>query len=70
MKYPEMFGGLLVESPSLWMAEGEVLLSVASHSAGGMPARVAVGFGGREHSDARQGPGDDADNKMVEYVRP
>ena len=44
MQHPGRFGGLLVESPSFWMAEGKVLEDVLRYD-GGWPQRVFLAMG-------------------------
>ena len=52
---PEAVGGLLVESPSLWVAEGRFLREVAAFR-GPWPRRLFVGMGSAEFSGTRPPP--------------
>ncbi len=53
LHYPHVFGSVLVESPSLWVAEGAVLRDMAGHT-GPLPERLFLGCGTREYSGTRQ----------------
>ena len=52
MHYPHVFGAVLCESPSLWIAEGRFLRDLQDFK-GRLPARVFVGCGTREYSATR-----------------
>ena len=53
---PQLFGGLLVESPSLWIAEERFLREDVAGYRGEWPQRVFVGMGSREYSGRASSP--------------
>lgn len=59
----DVFGRVLVESPSLWVGDGAVLRLVREAPAGGWPERVALAMGSAEYGRAS----DDA--RLVELTR-
>lgn len=61
MTRPELFGAILVESPALWVGDGEFLKRTTSHQR--WPQRVFMAMGGKEYSDA------DKDAELVSQVR-
>ena len=52
MHYPHVFGAVLAESPSLWIAEGQFLRDMW-HYRGALPERVFMGAGTLEYSATR-----------------
>lgn len=61
MTMPGKFGAILVESPALWVGDGEFLKMVTAH--GNWPPRVFMAMGGTEYGDAAR------DRQLVEQVR-
>lgn len=53
LAHPDVFGGALVESPSLWAAEGAYLGTMRAHG-GPVAERVWLGSGTREFSATRE----------------
>lgn len=62
------FGSLLVESPSLWLADEAFLRDVLAHR-GSWPGRLYIGMGGAEFSGTRGGAGREHDGHFVRYTR-
>jgi hypothetical protein len=63
----QVFGALLVESPSLWIADEKVLLEDLPQHKGPWPARTFIATGGQGLSDGEaQDP--DLDARMADYV--
>ena len=52
MHYSHLFGAVLAESPSFWVAEGRFLRDMAAH-AGPLPERLFLGCGTKEYSATR-----------------
>ncbi len=53
MHYPHVFGAVLAESPSLWIAEGRFLGDMWAHGGGALPERLFLGCGTKEYSATR-----------------
>ncbi|KAF6258832.1 Alpha/Beta hydrolase protein [Scenedesmus sp. NREL 46B-D3] len=64
LRLPHVFGGVLVESPSLWTGEGRFLQDLATHS-GRLPERLALGCGTREYSATREHERNDVDQLLL-----
>jgi enterochelin esterase-like enzyme len=52
MHYPHVFGAVLAESPSLWIAEGRFIGDLWAHR-GALPERLFMGCGTKEYSATR-----------------
>lgn len=52
LHYPHVFGSVLAESPSLWIAEGRFLGDLWEHK-GALPERLFLGCGTKEYSATR-----------------
>lgn len=52
MHRPDLFGAILVESPSLWVEDGDLLERLKAHSK--WPQRVYLAQGDREYGDGEQ----------------
>eukprot|EP00775_Hariotina_reticulata_P003956 gene3956-4209_t len=61
---PHVFGGVLVESPSLWVAEGKFLADLAQY-AGRLPERLSLGCGTLEYSATRDHDRPDVDALLL-----
>ncbi|WIA18323.1 hypothetical protein OEZ85_009788 [Tetradesmus obliquus] len=61
---PHVFGGVLVESPSLWVGEGRFLGDLASYS-GRLPERLSLGCGTLEYSATRDHDRPDVDALLL-----
>jgi len=68
LHYPHTFGGVLAESPSLWVAEARFLADLAAHS-GALPERLFMGVGTREYSGTRDHERADVDGLLLHYAR-
>ncbi|KAG2497276.1 hypothetical protein HYH03_004860 [Edaphochlamys debaryana] len=66
--YPHVFGAVLAESPSLWIAEGRFLQDMRQHR-GMLPERLFLGCGTREYSATRDHVRDDVDHLLLSYCR-
>ncbi|KAG2443453.1 hypothetical protein HXX76_001810 [Chlamydomonas incerta] len=66
MHYPHVFGVVLAESPSLWIAEGRFLEDMRAHR-GMLPERLFLGCGTREYSATRDHDRDDVDGLLLHY---
>lgn len=66
MKFPHVFGAVLAESPSLWVAEGRFLRDMEGCS-GRLPERIFMGCGTREYSATRDHDRDDVDALLSHY---
>ena len=66
MHYPHVFGAVLCESPSLWIAEAKFLGDIASHH-GMLPERLFFGCGTKEYSATRDHDRDDVDALLLHY---
>ena len=67
-KAPHAFGGILCESPSLWVAEGRYLADLAQHD-GLLPDRLFLGVGTKEYSGTRDHERCDLDELLLGYAR-
>ena len=67
-KAPHVFGGLLCESPSLWVGEGRYLQDLWEHT-GPLPERVFLAAGTREYSATRDHERLDVDELLLHYAR-
>lgn len=68
-KAPEVFSGILSESPSLWAGEGGYLGFLRQHPAGQWPERVFLGCGTREYSGTRDHERLDIDAQLLDYAK-
>eukprot|EP00198_Chlamydomonas_reinhardtii_P004541 XP_001693877.1 predicted protein [Chlamydomonas reinhardtii] len=66
MHYPHVFGVVLAESPSLWIAEGRFLQDMRAHR-GMLPERLFLGCGTKEYSATRDHVRDDVDGLLLHY---
>lgn len=66
MHYPHVFGSILCESPSLWIAEGKFLGDIREHT-GMLPDRMFIGCGTKEYSATRDHDRDDVDDLLLQY---
>ncbi|KAG2443225.1 hypothetical protein HYH02_009298 [Chlamydomonas schloesseri] len=66
MHYPHVFGCVLAESPSLWIAEGRFLQDMRAHR-GMLPERLFLGCGTKEYSATRDHVRDDVDGLLLHY---
>jgi enterochelin esterase-like enzyme len=66
LTYPHVFGGVLCESPSLWVGEGRYLETLRAH-AGGLPQRLFLGSGTREYSGTRDHENKEVDDLLLSY---
>lgn len=63
---PDVFGRVLVESPSFWHAGGRFLEDVRRHT-GPWPERMFLAMGTREYSGTRQEKRPDVDKLLSDY---
>ncbi|GIL79183.1 hypothetical protein Vretimale_16716 [Volvox reticuliferus] len=68
MHYPHVFGCVLAESPSLWIAEGRFLQDMRMHR-GMLPERLFLGCGTREYSATRDHDREDVDALLLSYCQ-
>lgn len=68
LHYPHVFGAVLCESPSLWIAEGRFLGDLEAH-AGMLPERVFFGCGTVEYSATREEQRPDVDALLLQYLQ-
>lgn len=70
MRYPQVFGRILAESPALWLADLQMLNDLKTHK-GEFPQRLYMGMGTVEYSSrADIGPESlEVDALLVEWVR-
>jgi enterochelin esterase-like enzyme len=61
-----VFGGVLAESPSLWVGEGRYLDTLSRHE-GPLPERLFLGSGTREYSATREHENADLDALLARY---
>ncbi|KAL6760544.1 Alpha/Beta hydrolase protein [Haematococcus lacustris] len=66
MHYPHLFGSVLAESPSFWIAEGRFLADMAAHR-GALPERLFLGCGTREYSATRDHCRPEVDALLLHY---
>lgn len=66
MHYPHVFGAVLAESPSLWIAEGAFLRDMWNFR-GRLPERVFIGCGTREYSATRDHDREEIDALLLRY---
>ena len=67
LHYPHVFGAVLAESPSLWIAEGLFLRDMWAHRGQPLPERLFMGCGTKEYSATRDHVRDDVDALMLHY---
>ncbi|GAB4823020.1 hypothetical protein N2152v2_010066 [Parachlorella kessleri] len=68
MHYPHVFGSVLAESPSLWIAEGQFLRDLWDYR-GPLPERLFMGCGTKEYSATRDHVRDDVDALLLHYYQ-
>ncbi|GLC43975.1 hypothetical protein PLESTB_000215900 [Pleodorina starrii] len=68
LHYPHVFGCVLAESPSLWIAEGRFLQDMRMHR-GMLPERLFLGCGTREYSATRDHEREDVDGLLLGYCQ-
>eukprot|EP00884_Botryococcus_braunii_P022082 jgi/Botrbrau1/8558/Bobra.0359s0022.1 len=66
LRFPHVFGSILAESPSLWIAEGRFLEDLAAHK-GRLPERMFIGCGTKEYSATRDHERADVDDLLLSY---
>lgn len=67
LKYSDVFGGILAESPSLWSGEGRYLEIMSAHAEGKVAERFWLGSGTREYSATREFENLDVDALLSHY---
>jgi predicted alpha/beta superfamily hydrolase len=68
LTHGDVFGGVLAESPSLWVGEGRYLDTMERHSGEMLPDRLFLGSGTREYSGTRAGQeNSEIDALLLEY---
>lgn len=65
MHCPHVFGAVLAESPSLWIAEGKFLEDDLKRYRGPLPERIFVGCGTKEYSATRDHERPDVDAYLL-----
>jgi enterochelin esterase-like enzyme len=65
MHCPHVFGAVLAESPSLWIAEGKFLEDDLKHYRGPLPERIFIGCGTKEYSATRDHERPDVDAYLL-----
>lgn len=69
MKYPNVFGALLVESPSLWLANEKFLKEDVAGYTGDWPQRTFLAMGSQEYTFTRpHDPQPDFDRLLTTYI--
>ncbi|EFJ50202.1 hypothetical protein VOLCADRAFT_89088 [Volvox carteri f. nagariensis] len=68
MHYPHVFGCVLAESPSLWIAEGRFLQDMRMYR-GMLPERLFLGCGTKEYSATRDHDREDVDALLLSYCQ-
>lgn len=66
MKYPHVFGAVLAESPSLWIAEARFLGDMDAYN-GMLPERLFMGCGTAEYSATRDHSRPEVDAQLLHY---
>lgn len=66
MHYSHVFGQILAESPSLWIAEGKFLEDMRGHG-GEWASRIFLGCGTKEYSATRDHDWNEIDQLLVRY---
>lgn len=69
IKAPGLFSRIIVESPSLWVADRRMLTLIEDTPAETWPQRVFMAMGGREASGDCDAPPTEYDRWAVRYVR-
>jgi enterochelin esterase-like enzyme len=67
LAHGDVFGGVLAESPSLWVGEGRYLETMERHSGEALPDRLFLGSGTREYSGTRDHENIEIDALLAEY---
>ncbi|KAG1672027.1 hypothetical protein FOA52_008903 [Chlamydomonas sp. UWO 241] len=68
MNYAHVFGSVLAESPSLWIAEGRMVEDLQKHT-GMLPERLFMGCGTLEYSATRDHDKPEVDALLMEYYQ-
>lgn len=68
MHYPHVFGAVLAESPSLWIAEGRFLQDMWQYK-GALPERIFIGCGTAEYSATRDHERPEIDELLLHYYK-
>jgi len=66
MQFPDVFGKMLIESPSFWMANGKFLDDIQEYGAK-WPKRMFFAMGKKEYSGTRNGNRTDVDTLLSGY---
>ena len=67
MRYPDVFGSMIIFSASFWAGEGRYLRDCAGYE-GNLPKRMFVGFGKREFTGTRDSNEYNIDFRLVAYI--